>query len=537
MIVLTAWTTFMLARHLTRRPWESWLAGALFAWSPELVTRGMGHFSLVAAAPLPAFIMALKRAERAGWRDACWLGAATCWAATTDPYYAVYCVMIAAVFLAVRSIRLRAEQATPDGIRSAIDVLLMCLAGVIVALLLTRGWQVSGFGIRLSMHSLYTPVLIFTALALLRVAWPHRHVVVSVDRPQALRIARLVSASAVVSTVLLSPVLYAVGVRIHDGGFESSTILWRSSAPGVDAVTWILPNPNHVLTPNGVRDFLASATGNYIENVASLTFVALSVIAFALVAGWRPPRFWTALTVVFMLLSLGPFVHIAGFNTHVPGPWALARYLPLVRLARYPARLAIVVMLAVSVLFAMALSWLGDQHQNCRRLMLGATTALLLFELCPAPRPLYSAAVPRLYDRVADDAHDVSLLELPTGVRDGTSAIGSFAARSQYYQTVHGKPLLGGYLSRVSRRRMAEFKRDEMLSAFITLSEGEPISAEREGHLIEQGAAFVARARIGYVVIDRERASPSLRRFAVRALHLRQVDSDGPLDLYVPAVL
>jgi hypothetical protein len=84
---------------------------------------------------------------------------------------------------------------------------------------------------------------------------------------------------------------------------------------------------------------------------------------------------------------------------------------------------------------------------------------------------------------------------------------------------------------------MAEFKRDEMLSAFITLSEGEPISAEREGHLIEQGAAFVARARIGYVVIDRERASPSLRRFAVRALHLRQVDSDGPLDLYVPAVL
>jgi hypothetical protein len=51
--VITAYATFLLARHVTGRDAESWLAGLLFAWSPILVTRGMAHFSLVAAAPLP----------------------------------------------------------------------------------------------------------------------------------------------------------------------------------------------------------------------------------------------------------------------------------------------------------------------------------------------------------------------------------------------------------------------------------------------------------------------------------------------------
>ena len=34
---------------------EAWLAGVAFAWSPVLVARSTGHFSLVAAAPLAAF--------------------------------------------------------------------------------------------------------------------------------------------------------------------------------------------------------------------------------------------------------------------------------------------------------------------------------------------------------------------------------------------------------------------------------------------------------------------------------------------------
>ncbi|MSO83274.1 MAG: hypothetical protein EXQ53_08275, partial [Acidobacteria bacterium] len=94
MTVLTGYAAFLLARDVTGRDMESWLAGLLFAWSPVLVTRSGGHFSLVAAAPLAIFLLLLLRAaERQRLRDAFALGATVWWAASTDAYYAVYCVI------------------------------------------------------------------------------------------------------------------------------------------------------------------------------------------------------------------------------------------------------------------------------------------------------------------------------------------------------------------------------------------------------------------------------------------------------------
>jgi hypothetical protein len=66
--VLTAYAGFLLAREVAGRDPEAWLAGLLFAWSPALVARGTAHFSLVAAAPLPVFVLLLLRAERTGRR-------------------------------------------------------------------------------------------------------------------------------------------------------------------------------------------------------------------------------------------------------------------------------------------------------------------------------------------------------------------------------------------------------------------------------------------------------------------------------------
>src|SRR5918995_2444256 len=74
--VLTAYAMFLLARDLTKgAEAESWLAGLLLAWCPVLVTRGAGHFSLVAAAPLPIFLLLLLRTtEHQRIRDALALG-------------------------------------------------------------------------------------------------------------------------------------------------------------------------------------------------------------------------------------------------------------------------------------------------------------------------------------------------------------------------------------------------------------------------------------------------------------------------------
>ena len=538
MVVLTAYSTFLLARHVTGRFSESWLAGLMFAWSPLLVTRGMGHFSLVAAAPLAIFLLVLMKADgHERFRDAVALGAVVAWAATCDAYYAVFCLLIGAVFLVARVVAIHnsRQSGRARAARWAVDVLLLCAAGLVGAIAITGGWTSSIFGFPISAKGLYTPVLIMSVLAFLRLGWHLR----ASPRPgaevDAKRLVFLTVAAGVVAAVILSPVLYAVGERLTAGELKSPGVLWRSSPGGVDLFALVLPNPNHPLTPQVIADWLATFQGGYLEAVVSIPFVALITMVVAWRRGWRASRWWTALAIAFGALALGPFVHVGGLNTYVPGPWALLRFVPVLGLTRMPSRFSVVLMLAVAVLFAAALEWLGRTYPHRRRLILVTVGILLLAELLPAPLTLHSAAVPRFYERVAAAPGDVRVLELPTGIRDGTSSIGNFIARSQYFQTMHEKPLIGGYLSRVGGRSIADVRRIDMLDALIVLSEGGTLSPAREAALISGGPAFIREANLGFVIVDRLRSPTALIDFAKRALHLSYVDRDGVFELYQPA--
>ena len=110
-----------------------------------------------------------------------------------------------------------------------------------------------------------------------------------------------------------------------------------------------------------------------------------------------------------------------------------------------------VAMMAFSVIFAMALAHLAGQSSGRRRAVLAIIGVLLAFELAPLPKTLYSAEIPEVYRIIARDPRDVRVLELPFGIRSGEWSEGNFTAASQFYQTIHEKPLIGGYLSRISR--------------------------------------------------------------------------------------
>jgi hypothetical protein len=537
MIVLSAYAMFLLARYLTGSDAESILAGALFAWSPVLVTRGMGHYSLVAAAPLPIFVLLLLRAEHR-WRvrDGVLLGFVMAWAATTDVYYAVFCVLIAVLAGGAHVVRVRRSQlpASP-ALTHTIEILIVALMGLVVALALGRGWRTTFLGSQISIRGLYTPMLMLTVLTIVRVglwcrlSWPR------IERERLWPVLRLGVVSAGVAAVVLSPVLYALGMRLADAEPLRWRPFWRSGPPGIDLAALLLPNPNHPLAPQGLRDWLTPRADLYLERVASIPFIAVAAVLLAWRSGWRPPRAWVVLTIVFGALACGPFFHVAGFNTYVPGPWALLRYVPVVGLARTPSRFSVVLMLGVAVLFALAMRHLTLRYAVPRRWILAAVGSLLLFELLPAPRPLHAATVPSIYKRIVEDPRDdIRVLELPFGIRDGTWAIGNFTARSQFYQTVHEKPIVGGYLSRVSRKRVKETRRHRVLDVLIRLSANPGLTVSSAERLTRGGRHFVRRANLGYVVIDRDRASDALVQFAKRAFGLELLERDGPFELYQP---
>ena len=536
--VLTALTTYALARRVTSvTRLEAWIVGLAFAWSPILVARTTGHFSLVAAAPLSAFLLCLINADRSrSARDAALAGLCIAWAGFCDAYYAVYCLIIAIGYLASRLTRVTfASQAASQFWRWTLDFLLLVVGGLVAGLLFGRGGRFELFGVPVSVTGLYTPVLALTMLIVVRLGLAIRPRI-SASPAWSPAAARAVVVGLIACAGPLAPVIYGLGARLADGRYVSPPTLWRSSPRGVDLLAFVEFNPNHPVA-RWLYDRQTASTPDLAEYTATLGIVVVIVITIAAWrAGYRPRWGWVLLTTGFAALSLGPFVHVAGFNTFVPGPWALLRYVPLIGAARTPTRFAVVAALGAAILFAGALAALGRRYPQ-RRAWITATIGIaLLIELWPAPRTLYSAAIPSIYQIIAADPRPVRVLQLPFGIRDGASSVGNFSARYQYYQTLHGKKLIGGYLSRISRRRVGEARSQPTLDALLTMSEGRLISNEQAALVRERGPGFIERSKVAYVVIHHTHAAPHLVDFVVDAWGLKEIAREGPKVLYVPTV-
>jgi hypothetical protein len=541
-MVLTALATYGLVRQVTAATrFEAWLAGLAFAWSPVLVARSTGHFSLVAAAPLPAFLLCLVRADRSRrTSDAALAGLCVAWAGFCDVYYAVYCLMIAAGYLGSRIVRVRrGETHASAPWRWTLNVLIACVGALVVSLLIGRGGRVNLLGIPISVHGLYTPVLVLTLLGLARLVAelrPHIQLLPFPSKGASLLLVRAVLVGGVACAAPLSPVLYGLGERVFDGRFVNPQTLWRSSPQGVDLLSFVDPNPNHPLA-RAIDDRQAENGAVFVEFTAALSLVALAVIAVAVWrAGYRPRAGWVGLTFAFVALALGPFVHVAGVNTFIPGPWALLRYVPIVGAARTPSRFAVIAALGLAVLLAGALAALGKKYPQRRRLIAATVGAFLVFELWPAPRPLYSAAIPSVYEIIANDPRPVRILQLPFGVRDGISSAGNFTARYQYFQTLHGKRLIGGYLSRISTKRVGEVRAQPTLDALLTLSEGGQLTPERADEIRARAPRFIGRSNLAYVVVNLKASPPALVEFVTGAWRLEEIARDGDVVLYRPSI-
>jgi hypothetical protein len=405
-MVLSGLGAFLLARRLGLEGIYAWSAGALFIASPVLTARGSEHFSLITAAPLPLFIWALLRVlDTKRVRDAALLGALVAAATYSDAYYGIYCAMTGLFVVAFTFVRVRRRDATyrHERIARTLDVC-MTVVGALIVWRAISGQPVIMLGtIRIGLRTLYTPVFLLTALALSRACFVRRPRFALHD-PDGV-IPMLVSRAALAIAVclaLLTPLIAGIAYRYAEDRLPDTPLYWRSSPPGVDLLAYIIPNPLHPMFGRTTRFWFGSDV-MFPEFVASFSLVAFTVIAAG--AAMRAlPRMWIWFTAAFAMLSLGPFLHVAGANTYVPGPWALLRYLPIIGMARSPSRFTMLTVLGLSMLFAFALRAVvrrvadltaGTPHvsNHVTRIAGSAIAIALAFELLPAPRVLYSAEV------------------------------------------------------------------------------------------------------------------------------------------------
>lgn len=537
LVAASGWGTYVLARRVGVAQSGALAAGALFIATPAITAREVAHLSLVSAAALPLFVWALLRVlDSRRRRESILVGVMVAFAFYSDAYFGIYCVLMGVFTLAWRFTRitLRPDVATHPSVRrlSLVFAAVSASTTLVSGALLLAGVDrvtVAGQVVQVDLHG---PVLFLTAAIVAR-GWLAFRPTVHLKDPERRLPALLRLGAIVVGTCLVgvAPSVSGIIERYLSGRLPDTTVFWRSSPRGIDLLAYVVPNPLHPWFGKWTKHwFMPPQEDAFPEFIGAFSLVAIAAIAWA----WRRrglPRFWLWFTGCFACLSLGPFVHVAGFSTLVPGPWALLRYVPLLGMARAPTRFALVAVLGGAVLFGHAVDILRQRRMWT---VLATVALLLVVELSPVPRQLFAADVPQVYDLISG-GDERAVLELPTGVRDGTSSLGNFNARSQFFQTRHGRRLVGGYLSRVSEWRKREMLSSPVLSSLLTLST--PDGALSPAQFIRAQAdrdEFLSRSCVGYVVLDCRRAPPELRSAAVAILGLESVHEDALYELLRP---
>ena len=79
-----------------------------------------------------------------------------------------------------------------------------------------------------------------------------------------------------------------------------------------------------------------------------------------------------------------------------------------------------------------------------------------------------SQDTPMVYKSLATKTKG-TLLPIPFGFRDGIKETGQFNTDDFLYQTVHQKPIVGGYLSRLSEANFDQYKGNETIQQMYQL--------------------------------------------------------------------
>ncbi|MEM7532451.1 MAG: interleukin-like EMT inducer domain-containing protein [Chloroflexota bacterium] len=309
-----------------------------------------------------------------------------------------------------------------------------------------------------------------------------------------------------------------------------------------DLMGYLVPTRLHPLIGDWVRDLPFS---NDVAQHIYIGYVAMVLIAVALMR-WKTSRpmvlFWATNLLFFWLLTLGPYVRWADQNTPIPGPFALISQLPFFSGNRYPSRYGVMLMLCVAVLAALGLQWLlwrlKKRNTGILPVVLATTfTMLYLFEHLSAPLPLNDFRVPPIYQQIKADSEDSTLLELPTGWRNGARVVGKadvLIMMQQWYQTAHGKRRLGGNTSRNPDYKFQYFSEGPLIGDLIAL-----MNADRDHIAQVIGPQFddmIAKNRavapqvldflgVEWVTVHVEQSTPALLRFVDEALPLTLVDT------------
>jgi hypothetical protein len=238
--------------------------------------------------------------------------------------------------------------------------------------------------------------------------------------------------------------------------------------------------------------------------------------------GWRRQALWWLVVAVgFTLLAMGPRLQIDGQMLNLPLPYhLLSKLIPAFSITGIPGRFIVMTSLALAILAAYGLAtlidWLPNKihHQpatESRKIsrprltsFIGAAVVLLItLEYLAVPLRLTATALDDFYYRMAADSEPYAILDIKW---DANFLL--------HVQTIHGKPLVGGWLARLPEKQAAYLNQGGLDKSFLYLLLGPEGKTLSDPAAIQSAikAALVKR-NVRYIIDHDNVAEPFLEQF------------------------
>jgi uncharacterized membrane protein len=281
---------------------------------------------------------------------------------------------------------------------------------------------------------------------------------------------------AATSAVLCLPLIVQAFRLVISGRSISQPFFWRAPR-GLDALVPVLGNPFHPVYGSAVANLFRTLGLDGIEGVGWIGLVPVIV----LVSGrgkWldrEEARRWMFVLVVSAICALS-------------------------------TRAMVGVYLALGMLMALRLA-------SARSATITGLIVLMAFDYLYAPIPLTRLDRPAVYEQLASIDDGGAVIEVPFRMGDG---------RPLYYATIHGHPVVGGYVHRMPPTVAQAYAVMPVIGNLLRLSNGADAIEERAS----PGVPF------RYLVLDTREASPDLIDYVRSTLDIDLIASDGGKELY-----
>ena len=546
-VFLNAAAAYALVYDITRERRLALLGGIAFGGSPYIAAHLSGHFDLLTAWVIPLFALFFRRALGDGsWKAAAGCGLCAAVAAYSAYYYVVYLALFGVAYTLAWWNVFRVEVEPRANSARAFSIRLLAMGGiaidlfVIVWILITGGTSIGVVGREVSVRGIQNPLFVLWAFVLIWVLakWRFRFAFARLPSERFWRGAQALLVAAAVFAVLGMPLIIQAFRLAVSGRYVTQRYFWRSGPVGVDLAALVGGNPFHPIVGGVTTLMYRMLSLDRIENAGWLGVVPMAVLLMRR-GRWLDrdeARCWKVVFAAFAIWALGPFLMVGGMSLGLPLPEILARFVPLVDNARMPGRAMVGVYLALGVLMGLRLA--GSERV---RLKPDATSeairwypasagfqwaliALLAFDFLSAPIRLTDLDRPVVYERLAAIEDEAPVIEVPFGIGDGlSSGMGAQDRRILYYATIHGHPLVGGFIGRMPPAAAQAYQVMPVVGNLLRLSSGQTTAQEDEG-----ASALPFR----YLVLDTVAASPELIAYVHSALDLDLLEQAGGRELY-----